>query len=105
MTESRSVVDDERDELVAEIRAAKKSFLETLTRNEDGSITVQRTGRLLSGIGDWGIPSTLFIPDEPPQGVKRDDRAYIEQIVKEMDYEPDDQVTYSITIAPKRSES
>jgi len=101
MTESRSIVDDGQHKLIARIRADHKSFLETLTRNEDGSITVQRTGQMRSGIGEWETPCTFLLLDKPPRGVPGNDREYIGRILREMGYKPEDPVTYSITIAPK----
>jgi len=100
MTESRPVIDDQ-GELIERIREDHKSFLATLTRNADGSVTGQRTGYIRLCLAELGIRSPHLLLDKPPRGVPHSDCEYVEKILREMGYQLGDQVVYSITIAPK----
>jgi len=90
-------------ELTERLQSEHKTFLDSMVRNHDRSVTIQRIGKMIPAtIPDpgFGSPSTVFI-DSIPAGIPGDDREYIAKVAKEMGYQPNDKVEYTITIRPK----
>ncbi|MEA3430563.1 MAG: hypothetical protein U9R08_04795 [Nanoarchaeota archaeon] len=77
----------------------REIFLETLMRDEDGSIVVERTGELT--VPYHAKPSRIF-PNTPRLSITNmRDELYLARMAEEQGYEPGDVIRYEIKVLPK----
>ena len=80
-----------------DIKTERKNFLESLVRNDDGSLSVSREGRYLN--------YDFLVVDNIPPGIPHSDANYVAGIANLMGYKPGDRVRYKITVYLPEKES